>query len=51
MTIIVIAHRLSTIRHCDTIYLMRAGQIVAEGTYDELMAENATFRAMARAVD
>ena len=51
MTIIVIAHRLSTIRHCDTIHLMRAGKIVAEGTYDELMAENATFRAMARAVD
>lgn len=47
LTMIIIAHRLSTVRHCDRIYLMERGQIVDQGSYDELIARNSTFRAMA----
>jgi len=46
-TIILIAHRLSTVRTCDTIFLMEHGRVVAQGTYDELVAGNETFRKMA----
>jgi ABC-type multidrug transport system fused ATPase/permease subunit len=48
-TMLIIAHRLTTIRHCDRIYVIERGRIAAQGTYDELMAGNATFRAMAGA--
>lgn len=47
-TIICVAHRLSTIRKSDTIFVLRNGRIVGCGTYDELKAENPTFRRMAR---
>jgi ATP-binding cassette, subfamily B, bacterial PglK len=46
-TIIMIAHRLSTVRNCDCIYLLEHGRIVGQGTYDELIDQNADFRAMA----
>ena len=46
-TIILIAHRLSTVRSCDTIFLMEQGHVVAQGTYDELVNGNETFRKMA----
>lgn len=46
-TIILIAHRLTTVRNCDLIFLMDHGRVVAHGTYDELVAGNATFRKMA----
>jgi len=47
-TVIMIAHRLSTVQNCDVIYLMEKGDIIAEGTYEELLASNATFRKMAK---
>lgn len=46
-TIFLIAHRLTTVRTCDTIFLMEHGQLAAQGTYDELVAGNETFRRMA----
>ncbi|WP_431297621.1 ABC transporter ATP-binding protein [Tabrizicola sp. BL-A-41-H6] len=46
-TIILIAHRLSTVRSCDIIFLMDKGRIAARGTYDQLVADNETFRRMA----
>jgi ABC-type multidrug transport system fused ATPase/permease subunit len=46
-TIRVIAHRLSTVRECDVIYLLERGQIVAQGSYHDLMRESAWFRAAA----
>ncbi len=47
-TIILIAHRLTTVRECDIIYLIDDGRVAAQGTYAELAAGNAAFRAMAR---
>ncbi len=38
-TIIVIAHRLTTIQHCDRIYRLENGQIVASGTPKEMLHE------------
>jgi len=48
VTRVVIAHRLSTIQNADRIYVMQAGRIVQHGTFDELMAEDGLFRALAR---
>ena len=42
-TRIVIAHRLSTIRHCDRILVLDQGQIVEDGTYDELIGKGRFF--------
>ena len=47
-TVIIIAHRLTTVKNCDIIYLVDKGKIIAQGTYDELMNSNASFRAMAK---
>lgn len=46
-TIILIAHRLTTVRQCDAIFLLDKGQVASVGTYDELVAQNETFRRMA----
>ncbi|SLN63346.1 Heterocyst differentiation ATP-binding protein HepA [Roseovarius albus] len=48
-TIIMIAHRLSTVKNCDRIFLMESGSVVASGTYEELLAENASFKELASA--
>lgn len=45
-TIILIAHRLSTVADCDRIFLLDKGQVVSEGTYDELMENSGAFRRM-----
>ena len=42
-TLIVIAHRLSTIRDADLILVMEDGQVVEEGTWDELLRLGGTF--------
>lgn len=43
-TSIVIAHRLSTIRHANRILVMRHGELVDEGTHDELMLRRGYYR-------
>ena len=47
VTRIVSAHRLSTVRRADRIYVLRRGQVVQQGSFDDLMAEDGTFREMA----
>ncbi|MBN8567094.1 MAG: ABC transporter ATP-binding protein [Flavobacteriales bacterium] len=42
-TSIVIAHRLSTIQKADVIVVMQKGEIVEQGTHDELLAKNGMY--------
>jgi ABC-type multidrug transport system fused ATPase/permease subunit len=42
-TSIVIAHRLSTVRHADRIIVLRAGQILEEGSHDALLMRNGHY--------
>jgi ATP-binding cassette subfamily C protein len=47
-TRIVIAHRLSTIINADKICYLEAGQIIEQGTYQELMEKDGAFAALAK---
>lgn len=42
-TSVVIAHRLSTIQKADLIIVMQKGEIVEQGTHQELLAKNGTY--------
>ena len=46
-TVIMIAHRLTTVENCDNLYLMKNGEIVDSGSYNELVENNGEFRKMA----
>jgi ATP-binding cassette, subfamily B, bacterial PglK len=46
-TLVIIAHRLTTVRRCDRLAVLRDGRLAAVGSYDELLARDAGFRAMA----
>jgi ATP-binding cassette subfamily B protein len=45
-TSFVIAHRLSTIRDADLILVMEHGQIVEQGTHDELLGADGAYAAL-----
>ena len=42
-TSFVVAHRLSTIKECDIILVMKDGNIIEQGTHDELLAKNGFY--------
>ncbi|HEY0231035.1 MAG TPA: ATP-binding cassette domain-containing protein, partial [Dokdonella sp.] len=42
-TTFVIAHRLSTVRNADVILVLKDGQLVEQGRYDELVAQGGLF--------
>lgn len=44
ITIILIAHRLSTVKRCDNIYILNNGKIEEQGTFQELIKKNTSFR-------
>jgi len=45
-TLIIVAHRLTTIMHCDVIYVMQDGKIVASGNHADLLKSSSLYRAM-----
>ena len=47
VTVVLIAHRLSTVRECDYIYILDHGQLIGEGTFEELNSTDSRFRALA----
>ena len=47
-TKLVIAHRLSTVKNCERIFVMDAGRIVEEGTFDTLMEKKGHFYELAK---
>ena len=48
VTRIIIAHRLSTIINADKIYVMKDGQVIECGKYDELIKQNGYFATLAK---
>ncbi len=48
-TVISIAHRLSTVRRADRIFVLKAGQLVEQGTHDELAELDGVYAQLLRA--
>ena len=47
-TCFVIAHRLSTIQNADTILVLKDGDVIEQGSHDELMAKNGFYSSLYR---
>jgi ATP-binding cassette subfamily C protein len=42
VTVVLIAHRLNTVQHADKVFLIDSGQLVDQGTFQELVKRNAS---------
>ncbi|MCR4763547.1 MAG: ABC transporter ATP-binding protein/permease [Lachnospiraceae bacterium] len=47
-TLLFISHRLSSVKHCDKVFMLEKGQIIEEGSHDELMKQNGSYAKMYR---
>ena len=47
-TCLVIAHRLSTVRDADRIYVLKQGEVIADGTHDDLLKSSPEYSELAR---
>ena len=46
-TVLCVAHRLSTLRQCDRILVLQEGEVVEQGTFEELLQKKGNFAEMA----
>ena len=47
-TVIIVAQRISTILHADKILVLEDGEIVGQGTHEELMKNNEVYQQIAQ---
>jgi len=45
---LIVAHRLTTVRSCDVIVEMAEGRVVAQGSYDALLKNSASFQKLSQ---
>ena len=45
-TLLFISHRLSSVKHCDKVFMLEKGQLIEEGTHQELMEKNGSYASM-----
>ena len=48
-TVIMVAHRLSTVQNCDCIYVFNHGELVEQGSHEELLRNNKSYTKMWKA--
>jgi ABC-type bacteriocin/lantibiotic exporter with double-glycine peptidase domain len=50
-TVVMVAHRLTTLRRTDRVLVMEAGQVVQDGSFDDLAATHGVFQTLLHATD
>ena len=48
ITVLLIAHRLSTLKNADYIYVLEGGEVVEEGTWDDLVNKKGKFSSLSK---